>query len=152
MHITLRFLGAIDSATRQEAETRVARIAESTSEIDLVFHSLGAFPSPERPRVIWAGALPTAPLIGLMRQLESVSRECGLEPEQRRPHPHCTLGRVKAAHKNVNLTALIKSITFDPILTRASGVTLLKSVLHQGGSTYTTIQSYPFIRTRGTHD
>jgi 2'-5' RNA ligase len=151
-HVTIRFLGTIQRELLEDIKRRSRALAARMSPMDLVIASLGAFPDPQKPRVIWAGVHQTDRLMNLMMDLEEECRAAGLEPERRRPHPHCTLARVKYGQKNPNLTALLKSITFDPILTRASELTLMKSDLHQGGAVYSTLTSYPFIRTRSSHD
>jgi len=152
LHVTVRFLGTLSPTDIGTVSSEVQRIADSQSPFDLIFTHLGAFPHGNNARVLWAGAHKTDTLMSLMRNLEQACQQAGLEPDQRPPHPHATLGRVKRWHSNTNLTALLKSITFDPILIRTSELTLMKSVLHQRGSTYSTLRSFPFNRPRSSHE
>lgn len=152
LHITVRFLGTLPPVSLERVRNEIQPIASATCPFDLVFTHVGAFPHGNNARVLWVGAHKSDILMSTMREVEESCRRAGLEPENRHPHPHATLARIKRQHSNPNLTALLKSITFDPILTRASELTLMKSVLHQKGSTYSTIMSFPFNRTRSPHE
>ena len=69
--------------------------AESCSAFDLRLTSLGSFPHPKRPRVIYIGIQAPAELEALQHGIESASRRLGYESEDRAFSPHLTLGRVK---------------------------------------------------------
>ncbi len=152
LHITIRFLGTLSQESLRTVTSRMEPIASSMCPFDVVFTHIGAFPHASNPRVIWVGAHKNDALMKMMRDVEAECRRTGLAPEERQPHPHATLARIKRQHSNPSLTALLKSITFDPILIRASELTLMKSVLHQRGSTYSTLMSFPFIRSRSSHE
>ena len=151
-HITLRFLGTLEPPSIESIAREVQPIAAGMAPFDIAFTHVGAFPHGKNPRIFWVGAYKSDILMNMMKEIETACRRSGLEPEHRQPHPHATLGRVKRWHSNTNLTALLKSITFDPIVTRTSELTLMKSVLHQRGSTYSSLMSFPFNRFRSTHD
>lgn len=95
LHITVKFLGDIADAD----VPRLARVVESIltgyspSEHALV--GLGAFPSPRRPSVVWAGIVPAEPLIALASTLEAACETVGYPREPRPFRPHLTLARVK---------------------------------------------------------
>ncbi len=152
LHITVRFLGHLSPDSLQKVTSEIQPITAEVRPFDILFTHVGAFPHAKTARVIWCGAHKSDTLMRLMKDAEDACRRAGLEPENRQPHPHCTLARVKRNHENPNLTALLKSVTFDPILTRASELTLMKSVLHQRGSTHSMLTSFPFIRTRSSHE
>ena len=59
LHITLAFLGDVRNRDLNDLCLAVAAAAEPFPRFDLEVTGLGAFPSPRKPRVVWAGA--TAP-------------------------------------------------------------------------------------------
>jgi 2'-5' RNA ligase len=97
-HITLAFLGDVRNRDLNELCLAVAKAAEPFQRLELQLEGLGAFPSPTKPRVVWAGA--TAPNLKPLHDLrEAVVRaatQSGYRPADPRFHPHVTLGRFKA--------------------------------------------------------
>jgi 2'-5' RNA ligase len=96
-HITLKFLGW----TRPEAVAalgdRVGAALASARELEFETRGLGAFPSAERARVVWAGVDPggAARLRDLAERTERAAAELGFAREKRAFHPHVTLARLK---------------------------------------------------------
>jgi len=96
-HITLKFLGwtrpEVAFAVRDRMAAAIAR--QRTFELDTV--GLGAFPSPERARVLWAGVDPQggARLGELAGHIERAAEKLGFAREQRPFHAHVTLARLK---------------------------------------------------------
>jgi RNA 2',3'-cyclic 3'-phosphodiesterase len=92
-HITLKFLGATPVDRAPWVEETVGAIASTHRRVTVDMGRLGAFPSVERARVLWAGVNdPKAGLGALVSDLET-----GLAPffpkEMRRFHPHLTVAR-----------------------------------------------------------
>jgi RNA 2',3'-cyclic 3'-phosphodiesterase len=148
LHVTVRFLGDATAERRSDLESALSRWAGGADPMDLVFNTLGAFPSQERPRVIWAGAFPTDILMACGQDIEGLCRTAGFPPESRPFHPHCTLARVRERDEVQALTKAIERINFDPILVRASELVLMRSVLLPGGSQYRALATFPFNCTR----
>ncbi|MEK6651115.1 MAG: RNA 2',3'-cyclic phosphodiesterase [Bacteroidota bacterium] len=148
VHVTVRFLGDTTEKRRSDLEAALSPWASGSAPMDLVFNALGAFPSSERPRVIWAGAFPTDILMACGQEVEELCRSAGFPAELRPFHPHCTLARVRERDDVHALTKAIERITFDPILVRASELVLMRSVLLPGGSQYRALASFPLNRSR----
>ena len=55
LHLTLRFLGDVEDDRLEPLIGAVGRAAMSVGAFEFVTTSLGAFPSPRRPRVLWLG-------------------------------------------------------------------------------------------------
>ena len=96
-HITLKFLGwarpEVAFAVRDRMAAAIA--GQRAFEVDAI--GLGAFPSLERARVLWAGVDPqgSARLGELAGHVERAAEELGFAREQRAFHPHVTLARLK---------------------------------------------------------
>lgn len=89
-HLTLCFLGQIPDHEVQAAH----EVAERTrgQAFPLTIAGLGLF-GEAKPRVAWAGILPSEPLARLQAKLDSGLRRSGLTPDARKFYPHITLGR-----------------------------------------------------------
>lgn len=89
LHLTLVYLGQVDSATRQALEARVDAIHVQPFEL-----RLERFGHWRRPQVLWWGPRETpAPLQALVAALRRAAGDCGLEVEGRPYQAHMTLGR-----------------------------------------------------------
>lgn len=135
MHLTLLFLGETEASKVRLVQAVMNVAAASHRPFSLQPTVLGCFPSPARPRTIWAG------LAGEVKVAQSLKKtlDAGLEPlgwpPEKRPFvPHLTLGRVKDERGRVNLN------WGEPIATPPIPVTaihLIESQLRPTGPIYT---------------
>jgi 2'-5' RNA ligase len=97
-HITLAFLGDVANRDLNELCLSVAAAVEPSGRFDLKVEGLGAFPSPARPRVIWAGvtADDMGPLPAVREAVVRAATQAGYRPDDPRFHPHVTLGRIRS--------------------------------------------------------
>ncbi len=94
-HVTVRFLGEIEPMLAVELERMARRIAGEVPPFDLVIDRLGAFPTPERARVIWAGGKAPSEFTKLVSKVNQGLAEFGFPPDRKEAIAHITLGRVK---------------------------------------------------------
>ncbi|HXQ94911.1 MAG TPA: RNA 2',3'-cyclic phosphodiesterase [Thermoplasmata archaeon] len=95
-HLTLKFLGeiSVDAAERLAASVRAAVAPVPAFALEL--RGVGAFPDPERPRVVWAGIGDGADeLAELARRVEDAAAAVGLAREPRPFLAHVTILRVR---------------------------------------------------------
>jgi 2'-5' RNA ligase len=93
-HVTVRFLGAVDPP-EPVAEALVATVARF-GRLRLRLSGGGAFPSPQRPRILWAGVTGDVAALGQIGQaMDEALAPFGIVAEERAFRPHVTLGRVK---------------------------------------------------------
>jgi RNA 2',3'-cyclic 3'-phosphodiesterase len=93
--VTLRFLGDTDP-TAKEAVIQAASIAALPPPFEVRLKGWGAFPRPDRARVVWIGVSdPSDRLARLAGLLEQAARTANLPPEDRPFRPHLTLVRVR---------------------------------------------------------
>lgn len=140
MHITLAFLGDVDDRDLNALCLAVAAAVEPFSRFELKVAGVGAFPSPERPRVVWAGitADDLAPLMTLREATVRAATEAGYRPDDLRFHPHVTLGRMKFERgRPADLTNLIRREQARSAGTfRVDEVVTYSSALEQHGPSY----------------
>ena len=97
VHLTLKFLGEVPDAQAPEVCRAAGEVAAAGAPVEFEIAGVGAFPNLHAPRVIWAG-VPTVPqeMAALHERLEEAFDRLGYGRENRRFHPHLTLGRAKS--------------------------------------------------------
>ncbi len=111
LHITLAFLGDVPNRDLNELCLAVAAAAEPFGRFELKVQGLGAFPSPARPRVVWAGITADRPrTTGVLRDaVVRAATQAGYRPDDPRFHPHVTLGRISSDRgRPCDLTEIVR--------------------------------------------
>ncbi|MSQ10682.1 MAG: RNA 2',3'-cyclic phosphodiesterase [Dehalococcoidia bacterium] len=142
MHLTLKFLGDVPKAQAPALAALVEQAATSAGPLRLPLTTVGCFPDPLRPRVIWVGlGGDLSRLQQLHQTLDAGLEELGFAPETRRFVAHPTLGRVRDAIPPDDLGSLRRMLQHPPVLTGAppalvGRVVLYHSTLTQAGPVY----------------
>lgn len=95
MHLTLRFFASIDEETLDRIGEVMLSVGCLCSPFQVEVRGVGAFPSPNRPRVLWLGIRRDESLQALYAALEGALEDIGIPPESRPFRPHLTLGRAR---------------------------------------------------------
>jgi 2'-5' RNA ligase len=145
LHLTLQFLGAVAEDRVDAIRGAVAAAAAAAPPIVLRVEGAGAFPSPRRPRVLWAGlAGDVAPLAALVQDLGARLAPLGHPPEARPFSAHLTLGRARDPRGAPRLAAALAPLApAPPVAWRAEEVVLVRSHLSPKGSRYEAIARSP---------
>jgi 2'-5' RNA ligase len=93
MHLTLKFFGSISEESLEKIGEVMLSIGRLCIPFQIEIGGVGAFPSLDRPRVIWVGAREAHFLVALQSALEEELQKIGIPREDRPYSPHLTLGR-----------------------------------------------------------
>jgi len=143
MHLTLKFLGEVEDGRVSSISQALASAASGVPAFDVAVGELGAFPTPQRPRVVWVGCEPVPPLELLQHGVEREMAGLGFEIEGRAFRPHVTLGRARDGADPQALRTLgsaLDSLAFADLF-RANSVELMQSRLGPAGATYQVVHS-----------
>ena len=140
IHLTLRFLGAVDAGIDVAARRGWAEAIRGHGPFDLKLESIGCFPERGRPRILWAGLEPDPALTALVDSLERTARRLGFEPETREFRPHLTLARARRGEPSKLPKGSSTPLAAPPFA--VSEVILFQSVLHPSGARYTALERY----------
>ncbi len=158
LHVTLRFLGQVDPALVADLLGAVQRAAGRVRTANVAVRGFGAFPRPERPRVIWSGVKdPRGALKALFDEISTELVPLGFEPEERAYHAHVTLLRIRrgrAAPPQL-IERLAEGMEEDPSFGSftVDRVTVVESRLGRGsggGPDYTALARFPLRETPNT--
>lgn len=93
-HLTLRFIGDIDTRTADEIVASLDRIERPAFDVSL--QGLGVFGS-KKPHSVYAGVSPSPDLERLQGDVDRAVRRLGLPAEAKKFTPHVTLARLRNA-------------------------------------------------------
>ena len=147
IHLTLKFLGDVESRRIEAITTALGEALRDSHAFELTLAGNGAFPSLDRPRVLWAGVeMHDETLSALQSAVEESMAGIGYARETRPFSPHLTLGRVREGSGAVYLRAVREAIAAPldrPVLGfLASRVVLFRSQLRPEGALYSSLAQF----------
>jgi 2'-5' RNA ligase len=138
LHLTLRFLGNVDSDRSEALSSCLRRIAVDSFALRL--GGLGTFGRGNAIRVVWLGVEVGAErLRQLAQEVEACCAENGFEPEQRAYNPHLTLARSRQPRGEP-----VPTLPPAPEMPAwmVSGFRLYQSRLGKGGAAYSVLAEF----------
>jgi 2'-5' RNA ligase len=145
-HITLEFLGDVDDRDLVGICRVVTEVAAGEPPFRLGVSRLGAFPTPRRPKIIWAGVREGEDeLKRLFVALEPRLIDLGVYRKEDRPYtPHLTLGRAKDEAAGLTLAPeLAKHQGWDGGQNDVEEVVVYSSELRRDGPEYAVVGRGP---------
>jgi 2'-5' RNA ligase len=139
-HLTLLFLGEVDDREVHAICGTVGQAVGAEPPFAVRVSGVGAFPTPRRPKVLWAGiADGAAELVRLYALMEQPLIELGCYRREERGYtPHLTLGRVKGEADGTRLAAeLPRYRDWAGGVARVDEVVVFASELRRDGPAYT---------------
>lgn len=146
-HLTLLFLGEIPRERVDPIVEALLPVGSSTAPFALTLEGVGAFPSSERPRVVWTGA--TAGGDELERLAHRVREALANEGDRTRREaafvPHLTLFRVRSSGDYRRARELLEGQIPPPSPRhfRVEEFVLKESELSSRGATHRTVRAFP---------
>ncbi|MFH1502941.1 MAG: RNA 2',3'-cyclic phosphodiesterase [Candidatus Eisenbacteria bacterium] len=141
IHLTLRFLGDVEESELPDVVDAVRAAARTVPPFTMRTKGLGAFPSPRRPRVFWAGIEGPDELYGLRDAIEDGVVQLGFERERRRFHPHVTLGRLRDSTPDAG--ELLTGLSVPVEATDVTAVRVMRSTLAPSGARHDVVEELP---------
>ena len=146
IHLTLKFLGAIQKKRVEVVCSVIGQIASEFALFNFTVGGLGAFPSSRNPKVIWAGINPNKNLIVLRDKIESVLLSVGVPKEKRPFSPHLTIGRLKDSKGKNSLRQVLDELKHEQLGTfETSRIVFYKSDLLPTGSVHYILKKVDFF-------
>lgn len=142
LHITLKFIGEIDEKKLERILPQLSTISGRTKSFKISLESLGCFPGIRNPRVLWIGVNQGGDeLIKLATEIENELYKIGIKKEEKKFHPHLTIGRIKSPCKVDDiLNQTMKTDIFE-----VKEFILFKSTLQPSGPVYEKLKIFPLI-------
>ena len=143
IHLTLKFLGHVPVEQVTVIAQAMEYAAQGQTAFTLRAQSLGCFPHPSRPRVLWIGlADPSQALAHLTECLTTALLPLGFPPEDRPFHPHLTLARAQNSICSNQLLPVLQAYQnwcFGEF--SVTQLHLFQSELQRGGALHTSLRA-----------
>jgi 2'-5' RNA ligase len=138
LHLTLRFLGATPNDRIPELSQALAATARGVAPFRIELGGGGAFPSPNRPRVLWIGVAAGEPeLATLTDRLNDELAARGWPRDERPLSAHLTLARTDGVPGSGTRARRLIELARDMRLGwQAGGLVLYRSHIGRGPSRY----------------
>jgi len=143
-HFTLRFLGEqpplrMARAVKAAVETRTGR-----GPFQMAVGGLGAFPSRERPSVLWTAATEGAGSLGELAGVLDHFLQRERFPRENRPFKaHLTLARIKGYAGEESAARALRTVTVGDLGSfRVDGFVLMESKTLSSGSQYRVVERF----------
>lgn len=136
IHLTLKFLGDVDSASLGDLEVALRRGCRGAKPLNMEAVGVGTFPNLRRPRVLWVGLEgDLVPLAALQERIRHET-EAWCLPEDKPFSPHLTVGRVREGRSPDLREWAAQGARARFGSWQAGKIHLMRSVLSPGGATH----------------
>jgi len=135
-HLTLRFIGEVQSWQAQEIDDALAAVRGRGFSLTLA--GVGTFARAGRVHALWVGVERNERLDHLQSKIETALQRAGLDPERRRFAPHVTLARLDETVSEAKLAGYVQAHNLfrsDPV--PVEHFTLFSSRLGKDAAVYT---------------
>jgi RNA 2',3'-cyclic 3'-phosphodiesterase len=146
-HLTIRFLGDTDKQLLDPLREAIGIVRRSHPIIQVPLDRLQAFPSLQKPRVLWVGpsdewltSETAKQLTALQQDVEACCRSFGFVLDDKPFSPHLTLARIKTGERQVGPLLAQSGVCEQPLSLGSvvvGPVVLMKSHLRPTGPVYT---------------
>ena len=146
IHLTLKFLGNVNNKLQTDLQVALTPVFTKQKPFLLTVSGVGAFPSLNKARVIWAGLEdPSGLSVALAAELEDTLEPLGFQKEKRSFTPHLTLGRVKSGIGSSELVGVMRQMSaISGPAFLADHAVLFESVLKPSGAEYSSLRRFDF--------
>jgi len=143
IHLTLKFLGDIQTSRLIQLSNAAARAVADFSPFQVTLEGTGVFPKHGAPRVLWIGVKDeSGKLVEFQTRFEEECVGKGFAREERMFHPHLTIARLRNPHCARSLAAAHKEMYFEPADVAVAELLVIRSEPTGRGSKYTAISRH----------
>lgn len=143
IHLTLKFLGEIQTSRLSNLSNAAAGAVADFSPFQITLEETGVFPKHGTPRVLWIGVKDeSGKLAEFHTRLEEACTREGFAKEERPFHPHLTIARLRKPQGARTLAAAHKEMRFEPAAVAVAELLVIRSESSGAGSRYTVISTH----------
>ena len=139
-HVTVKFVGWTYPRLLDWVRERVSTAAAGSAPFETRLTELGAFPSPRRARVLWAGLDDRAGAMAELALAMDASMAKEFKPEVRAFRPHLTVAR---SDPPLVMPDGFAGTAIEPVAFRVDHVTMFRSHLQRPAPRYEPLATFP---------
>ncbi|CAN5863773.1 hypothetical protein BH18ACI4_BH18ACI4_28570 [soil metagenome] len=143
IHLTLKFLGEIETCRLGKLSNGAARAVRDFSPFQITLEESGVFPRHGTPRVLWIGIKDeSGKLAELHARLEEECAGQGFPREDRPFQPHLTIARLRKPLGARDLAAAHYEMRFETVAVAVAELLVIRSEPGVAGSRYTVVSNH----------
>jgi RNA 2',3'-cyclic 3'-phosphodiesterase len=144
-HVTMKFLGDLTARQVEQVTEIAGEVAAGSTPFEAAIGDWGAFPRPDRPRIIFVGIdQGRVPLAAVANRLERALAIERYEPDDRDFHPHITVARVKNPRQGAEAFTALRAKPVDGAAFMVDRLVVFRSKLTRRGARYEPLAECPF--------
>lgn len=149
-HLTLRFLGEVSAEQNPSIVARLTEVAAQCAPFTLRLEGVGAFPTADRPRVVWVGVTTGREALTDLAGRVRTALEVDFGVERESFVPHLTLFRVRGPQDRRAAADLLAGVrpAPSPRDVQVRDLLLKESLLRPGGAVHRTLAAVPLSQGR----
>ena len=152
MHVTIRFLGQVTEPMISAVKDALEPMTRAFAPFEVESYGLGAFPDPERARVVWSGVrCASGELERLYNKVSELLENTGFPAEKRPFKSHVTIGRIKSGDSAGLADCLAESAETEQGTSKIRDLICYRSDLQPTGADYHAMWRLPLLG-RGNRD
>ncbi len=141
LHITLCFLGDVDTDRIPRICSELQRTFRDTEGFHVTVKGIGAFPNKRNAHIIWMGIEDEGRLSSCASMIGRTLKRIGISYDGKEFTPHITIARAK---DGVDITGIANGYASTEFLSfECTSINVMKSVLRPGGAEHSIISSIP---------
>jgi len=149
VHVTVRFLGDLEDDGVARARESVRRSASPLRAPVARLGRLGAFPSPDRPRVVWVGLSQGEEEVkAIAKAVDRGLERDGFGRSDKPSRAHLTVARARDGARGFDDLARV-ALPDAPPAEPLRRVTVMKSELHPSGARYNALEEVRLLDPAG---
>ncbi|MCX6168034.1 MAG: RNA 2',3'-cyclic phosphodiesterase [Ignavibacteriales bacterium] len=141
LHLTLKFLGDIDSEMVGQYSKCMQKIIDAYESLNLSFSEFGVFKRRDEYKILWAGLTENKRLLELVDEIDTSFADFGIEKERKNFKSHITLLRFRGYEDSEKIVSLTH-VKLPVIEFKANKITLFESKLLPSGSVYRSLKKF----------
>ncbi|MBA2528318.1 MAG: RNA 2',3'-cyclic phosphodiesterase [Pyrinomonadaceae bacterium] len=143
IHLTLKFLGEIQTSRLGKLSNGAARAVADFPPFQITLEETGVFPKHGTPRVLWIGVKDgSGKLAELHARLEEECAGQGFPREDRPFQPHLTIARLRKPLGARAMAAAHYEMRFETVAVAVAELSVIRSEPGVAGSRYTLVSSH----------
>ena len=142
LHMTLKFLGDVDSNNLEKIARITEKVLTSYTQFELEVNDTGSFSNNGKHNILWLGIKENMILKELVENLETSFEKIEFPKNENQFLPHITLAKINYPQKYIPNINMFLNSSFIPISFKVKNINLIESKINDTGINYKILNTF----------
>lgn len=142
LHMTLKFLGDVDSDNLEKIARITEKVLTSYTQFELEVNDTGSFSNNGKHNILWLGIKENMILKELVENLETSFEKIEFPKNENQFLPHITLAKINYPQKYIPNINMFLNSSFIPISFKVKNINLIESKINDTGINYKILNTF----------